>query len=165
MCHLAFETHIWCTMRGTGGQHTDFRRTIEAGDKVWSDAALMDVGCRSKISQLQNIVLLVQLRRQRRQCEYSWKNTADPQPPGFTDGVGARSWRDRDEPRWILAMLHAYCVGGFGMSPGCVVLVCSWQRLLVGRHLLPFPWGTSSHIANYCTTPIQLLRCLSREHP
>ena len=33
--------------------------------------------------------------------------------------------------------------GGFGMTPWCVVLVCSWRRLLADRHSLPFPWTLS----------------------
>ena len=31
------------------------------------------------------------------------------------------------------------CEGGFGMTPWCVVLVCSWRRVLADRHSLPFP--------------------------
>ena len=30
--------------------------------------------------------------------------------------------------------------GGVGMSPLCIVLVCSWHRLLADRHSPPFPW-------------------------
>ena len=36
-------------------------------------------------------------------------------------------------------------LGGFGMTPWCVVLVCSWRRLLADRHSLPFPWTLSLH--------------------
>ena len=35
--------------------------------------------------------------------------------------------------------------GGFGMTPWCIVLVCSWRRLLADRHSLPFPWTLSLH--------------------
>ena len=35
--------------------------------------------------------------------------------------------------------------GGFGMTHGCDVLVCSWRRLLADRHSLPFPWTLSLH--------------------
>ena len=31
------------------------------------------------------------------------------------------------------------------MQPWCIVLVCSWRRLLADRHLLPFPWNHSPH--------------------
>ena len=31
------------------------------------------------------------------------------------------------------------------MTPWCVVLVCSWRRLLADRHSLPFPWTLSLH--------------------
>ena len=37
------------------------------------------------------------------------------------------------------------CGGGFGMTPWCDVLVCSWRRLLADRHSLPFPWTLSLH--------------------
>ena len=40
---------------------------------------------------------------------------------------------------WILPVYR----GGFGMSPWCIVLVCSRRRLLAGRHSLPFPWTLS----------------------
>ena len=33
--------------------------------------------------------------------------------------------------------------GGVGMSPWCIVLVCSWLRLLADRHSPPFPWTLS----------------------
>ena len=36
-------------------------------------------------------------------------------------------------------------VGGFGMTPWCDDLVCSWRRLLADRHSLPFPWTLSLH--------------------
>ena len=35
--------------------------------------------------------------------------------------------------------------GGFGMTPWCDDLVCSWRRLLADRHWLPFPWTLSLH--------------------
>ena len=35
--------------------------------------------------------------------------------------------------------------GGVGMSPWCIVLVCSGRRLLADRHSLPFPWTLSLH--------------------
>ena len=35
--------------------------------------------------------------------------------------------------------------GGVGMTPWCVVLVCSWRRLLADRHSLSFPWTLSLH--------------------
>ena len=43
--------------------------------------------------------------------------------------------------------IHGGCWGGriVGMSPWCVVLVCSWRRLLADRHLLPFPLTLSLH--------------------
>ena len=34
---------------------------------------------------------------------------------------------------------------GFGMTPWCDDLVCSWRRLLADRHSLPFPWTLSLH--------------------
>ena len=33
--------------------------------------------------------------------------------------------------------------GGVGISPRCIVLVCSWRRLLADRHSPPFPWTLS----------------------
>ena len=33
--------------------------------------------------------------------------------------------------------------GGFGMTPRCIVLVCSRRRPLADRHPLPFPWTLS----------------------
>ena len=39
---------------------------------------------------------------------------------------------------------HIRC-GGFGMTPWCDDLVCSWRRLLADRHSLPFPWTLSLH--------------------
>ena len=33
--------------------------------------------------------------------------------------------------------------GGFGMTPWCDDLVCSWRRVLADRHSLPFPWTLS----------------------
>ena len=41
---------------------------------------------------------------------------------------------------WQIAM-----GGGFGMTPWCDDLVCSWRRLLADRHSLPFPWTLSLH--------------------
>ena len=53
--------------------------------------------------------------------------------------------------RWVLALFvgvpNSWSVvpnfrsmgGGVGMTPWCVVLVCSWRRLLADRHSLPFP--------------------------
>ena len=35
--------------------------------------------------------------------------------------------------------------GGFGMTPWCDDLVCSWRHLLANRHSLPFPWSISLH--------------------
>ena len=35
--------------------------------------------------------------------------------------------------------------GGFGMTPWCDDLVCSWRRLLADHHSLPFPWTLSLH--------------------
>ena len=35
--------------------------------------------------------------------------------------------------------------GGLGMTPWCVVLVCSWRRLLAECHSLPFPRTLSLH--------------------
>ena len=35
--------------------------------------------------------------------------------------------------------------GGFGMTPWCDDLVCSWRRLLADRHSPPFPWTLSLH--------------------
>ena len=35
--------------------------------------------------------------------------------------------------------------GGFGMTPWCDDLVCSWRRLLADRHSLPFNWTPSLH--------------------
>ena len=34
---------------------------------------------------------------------------------------------------------------GFGMTPWCDDLVCSWRRLLADRHSLAFPWTLSLH--------------------
>ena len=48
-------------------------------------------------------------------------------------------------PAGIMIPLVCVCVGGVGMSPWCVVLVCSWQRLLAGRHSLPVAWTLSLH--------------------
>ena len=31
------------------------------------------------------------------------------------------------------------------MTPWCIVIVCSWRRLLADRHSLPFPWTLSLH--------------------
>ena len=35
--------------------------------------------------------------------------------------------------------------GGFGLTPWCVDLVCSWRRLLADRHSPPFPWTLPLH--------------------
>jgi len=35
--------------------------------------------------------------------------------------------------------------GRFGMTPCCIVLVCSWRHLLANRHSRPFPWTLSLH--------------------
>ena len=35
--------------------------------------------------------------------------------------------------------------GGFGMTPWCDDLACSWRRLLADRHSLPFPWTLFLH--------------------
>ena len=35
--------------------------------------------------------------------------------------------------------------GGFGMTPWCDDLVCSWWRLLADRHSLPLPWTLFLH--------------------
>ena len=43
---------------------------------------------------------------------------------------------------WYLCVCHERS-GGFGMTPWCTVLVCSWRRVLADRHLLPFPWTLS----------------------
>ena len=40
---------------------------------------------------------------------------------------------------------HSAGGGGFGMTPWCEDLVCSWRRLLADRHSLPFPWTLSLH--------------------
>ena len=42
------------------------------------------------------------------------------------------------------------------MTPWCVVLVCSWRRLLADRHLLAFPWTLSPHLC------IPLVGCANR---
>ena len=31
------------------------------------------------------------------------------------------------------------------MTPWCIVLICSWRRLLADRHSLPFPWTLFLH--------------------
>ena len=36
--------------------------------------------------------------------------------------------------------------GGVGMTPWCVVLVCSWRRLLADHHSLPFPWAVYGRV-------------------
>ena len=35
--------------------------------------------------------------------------------------------------------------GGFGMTPWCDDLMCSWRCLLADHHSLPFPWTLSLH--------------------
>ena len=54
--------------------------------------------------------------------------------------------------------------GGVGMTPWCIVLVCSWQRLLGDRHSLPFPWTLSLH-RRWCPSashhPVTFLLALS----
>ena len=52
--------------------------------------------------------------------------------------------------------------GGFGMTPWCVVLICSWRRLLADRHSLPFPWTLSLH-KRWC--PLTTLRPSSSSLP
>ena len=44
-----------------------------------------------------------------------------------------------------MAVLRRQWGGGFGMTPWCDDLVCSWRRLLADRHSLPFPWTLSLH--------------------
>lgn len=39
--------------------------------------------------------------------------------------------------------------GRFGMTPCCIVLVCSWRHLLANRHSRPFPWTLSLHSMGY----------------
>ena len=36
-------------------------------------------------------------------------------------------------------------LGWVGMTPWCIVLVCSWRCLLADRHSPPFPWSLSLH--------------------
>ena len=51
------------------------------------------------------------------------------------------------DQRHVLTATMYVCVGGggFGMTPWCDDLVCSWRRLLADRHSLPFPWTLSLH--------------------
>ena len=69
--------------------------------------------------------------------------------PGPSRGRGGRSVgggvnHTPKEGREGRAMVGGW--GGFGMSSWCVVLICSWWRLLTDRYsLLPFPWTLSLH--------------------
>ena len=55
---------------------------------------------------------------------------------------------------------------GFGISPWCVVLVCSWRRPVADRHL-PFPWTLSLH--RLCPSashhPVSFLFLLAQSFP
>ena len=90
---------------------------------------------------------------------------------GHTDGLGACAWPDKRGQAalyWVATHhtgIHTattrpkiekrkrhrhehHCgvgQGGFGMMPWCVVLVCSWRRLLADCHSLPFPCTLSLH--------------------
>ena len=63
---------------------------------------------------------------------------------------GAKSEVAQKWARWLrhpcrLGDPHRLRAGGFGMTPWCDDLVCSWRRLLADRHSLPFPWTLSLH--------------------
>ena len=72
-------------------------------------------------------------------------------PPGqlsFTHGEGEGvAYKDRAQqpPHPRVRPTMVVVGGGFGMTPWCVDLVCSWRRLLADRHSLPFPWTLSLH--------------------
>ena len=57
--------------------------------------------------------------------------------PAWEGGGGGRAW---GRPGCSIQ-----AGGGFGMTPWCDDLVCSWRRLLADRHSLPFPWTLSLH--------------------
>ena len=54
------------------------------------------------------------------------------------------------------------------MTPWCIVLVCSWRRLLADRHSLPFPWTLSLH-RRWCPSashhPVTFLFLLALSFP
>ena len=52
---------------------------------------------------------------------------------------------------------------GFGMRPLCIVLVCSWRRLLADRHSLPFPWTLSLH-RRWCPLAMKSLQQTERNY-
>ena len=58
--------------------------------------------------------------------------------------------------------------GRFGMPPWCIVLVCSWRRLLADRHSLPFTW-TLSLYRQWCPSashhPVTFLFLLALSFP
>ena len=77
---------------------------------------------------------------------------------GFAQGLGI----------YLFAFGGAWGGGGVGMTPWCVVLVCSWRRLLADRHSLPFPW-TLSHYRQWCPSashpPVSFLFLLALFSP
>ena len=59
-----------------------------------------------------------------------------------------KKWPDKIFPMVNFVFAHDSHFGlggGFGMTPWCDDLVCSWRRLLADRHSLPFPWTLSLH--------------------
>ena len=59
-----------------------------------------------------------------------------PSPPFSLRTPEAHCWAFHTRP--LLS-------GGFGMTPWCDDLVCSWRRLLADRQSLPFPWTLPLH--------------------
>ena len=50
--------------------------------------------------------------------------------------------------------------GGLACRLWCIVLICSWRRLLAYRHSLPFPWSLSLHrrwCPSACPHPVSFL--------
>ena len=73
-------------------------------------------------------------------CSKSVPKVALRSPSGYQMFLG---------PSWVTSTLPPTASqvrgGGFGMTPWCDDLVCSWRRLLADRHTLPFPWTLSLH--------------------
>ena len=78
----------------------------------------------------------------------------------FWQGVSRGFWQEAMVLCSRLQLAAPTVQGGFGMTPWCDDLVCSWRRLLAYRHSLPFPWTLSLHrrwcpSASHHPTPVQ----------
>ena len=81
--------------------------------------------------------------------QQTWVGPTEQQGPAMAQFPGHRAypetdWRENHLKETPLPITVTH-MGGFGMTPWCDDLVCSWRRLLADRHSLPFPWTLSLH--------------------